>query len=78
MQHRHAFEAAERTFKDMLQDPCPFGGLVVCFRGLTFDNFSASLQKEPMVNRSRISQNLPSNAIFQFYLSKSICLCSIE
>ncbi len=33
MQHRHTFEAVDRTFKDIRNDPRPFGGVVFCFCG---------------------------------------------
>jgi len=33
MQHRHLFEAVDRTFRDIRQDNQPFGGVVVCFCG---------------------------------------------
>jgi PIF1-like helicase/Helicase len=33
MQHRHTFEAVNRTFKDIRNDPRPFGGVVFCFCG---------------------------------------------
>ena len=33
MQHRHVFEAVDRTFQDIRSDPRPFGGIVVCFCG---------------------------------------------
>jgi hypothetical protein len=33
MQHRHTFEAVNRIFKDIRNDPRPFGGIVVCFCG---------------------------------------------
>src|SRR6266496_3727449 len=33
MQHRHIFEAVDRTFQDIRDDPRPFGGIVVCFCG---------------------------------------------
>ena len=33
MQHRHTFEAVDRTFQDIRNDPRPFGGVVFCFCG---------------------------------------------
>lgn len=33
MQHRHVFEAVDRTFRDIRQDDRPFGGIVMCFCG---------------------------------------------
>jgi hypothetical protein len=33
MQHRHAIEAVERTLRDLLDNPCPFGGITVVFGG---------------------------------------------
>ena len=33
MQHRYTFEAANRTLKDIRNDPPPFGAIVFCFCG---------------------------------------------
>jgi PIF1-like helicase len=33
MQHRHCMEAVDRTFRDIWNDPRPFGGVVFCFCG---------------------------------------------
>ena len=33
MQHRHVFEAVDRTFRDIRQDDRPFGGVIMCFSG---------------------------------------------
>ena len=33
MQHRHVFEAVDRTFQDIRQDARPFGGVAICFCG---------------------------------------------
>jgi hypothetical protein len=33
MQHRHVFEAVDRTFQDIRGDNRPFGGIVMCFCG---------------------------------------------
>jgi hypothetical protein len=33
MQHRHVFEAVDRSLHDIRQDEWPFGGIVMCFCG---------------------------------------------
>jgi ATP-dependent DNA helicase PIF1 len=43
MQHRHCMEAVDRTFRDIRNDPRPFGGVVFCFCG----DFRQILQAVP-------------------------------
>ena len=50
MQHRHVFEAVDRTFRDILQDERPFGGIVVCLCG----DFRQTLPIIPKGTRGQI------------------------
>ena len=50
MQHRHVFEAVNRTFQDIRQDERPFGGVVVCLCG----DFRQTLPIIPKAPRGQI------------------------
>lgn len=50
MQHRHVFEAVDRTFRDIRQDERPFGGIVVCLCG----DFRQTLPIIPKGTRGQI------------------------
>ena len=50
MQHRHVFEAVNRTFQDIRQDERPFGGVVVCLCG----DFRQTLPIIPKATRGQI------------------------
>ena len=50
MQHRHTFETIDRIFKDIRNDPRPFGDIVFCF----YEDFRQILPIVPRETRGQI------------------------
>ena len=75
MQHRHTFEAIDRTFKDIRNDPRSFGDVVFCF----CEDFRQILPIVPRGTRGQIvSASLKRSSFrhqFNICLSSSICAC---
>jgi len=73
MMHRHAFEALDRTLRDLMKvkDPAledtPFGGKIIVFGG--------DFRQEPSVAQQRMVRRLPSNSLQRWYSQATIPTC---